>query len=204
MKTLLYLTSSAQGQNSNSSRLADGILEKLLIAHPGIRPFTRDLGKHPLPYLDEDAVSAFFTPAEFRTPEQKELLKNSDNVIGELLAADVILIGVAMYNFGIPSTLKSWVDHVTRPGLTFNYSPTGPIGLVKNKKVYLAISTGAIYSEGPLKDLDFTERYLYAMLNFLGITDIITFRVEGTGIPDLKDLAIAKATEQVAHFDFEA
>jgi len=203
MKNLLYITSSAQGVNSNSNLLSANILKKLLAVNPDTNLVTLDLAKNPLPYLEEATVNAFFTPVEYLTPEQKHTLKDSDSAIGELLAADIILIGVAMYNFGIPSTLKSWIDHIARAGVTFRYTASGPEGLVKNKKVYLAISSGGIYTEGYAKAFDFTEPYLKAMLNFLGVTDITVFRVEGTVIPDFKEQAIAKATESVEHYDFQ-
>jgi FMN-dependent NADH-azoreductase len=98
-----------------------------------------------------------------------------------------------MYNFSIPSTLKAWLDHIVRPGLTFSYSEKGPEGLVKGKKVYLILSTGGIYSEGPMKPHDFVEPYLRFMLGFIGLTDITVFRVEGLAIPGIKETAMEKA-----------
>jgi FMN-dependent NADH-azoreductase len=112
--------------------------------------------------------------------------------------ADAVVLGVPIYNFAIPSALKTWIDHVARVGRTFKYGAHGsPEGLVKGKKVYLAVASGGIYSEGPMKAFDFAEPYLKAVLGFLGMTDIRTFRAEGTAIPNIKETALAKAIESV-------
>lgn len=109
----------------------------------------------------------------------------------------MIVIGVPMYNFGIHSTLKAWIDHIARSGQTFRYTDKGPEGLIKNKKVYLAISSGGVYSEGPMKAFDFTESYLRTTLGFLGMTNIASFRVEGLAMPDLKETALDKALQNI-------
>jgi len=103
-----------------------------------------------------------------------------------------------MYNFSIHSSLKAWIDHISRANVTFSYSEKGAEGLVKNKKVYLAISSGGIYSEGAMKPYDFTESYLRTLLGFLGMTDITVFRAEGLNIPNVKDQALEKAIESIA------
>jgi FMN-dependent NADH-azoreductase len=102
-----------------------------------------------------------------------------------------------MYNFGIPSTLKTWIDHVARAGKTFKYDGKTPEGLVKNKKVYLAISSGGVYSEGFMKAYDFTESYLRAVLGFMGMTDIKAFRVEGVKVPGMQEIALDKAIQAI-------
>ena len=102
-----------------------------------------------------------------------------------------------MYNFGIHSSLKAWIDHIARSGQTFTYTEKGPEGLIKNKKVYLAISTGGVYSQGPMKAFDFTESYLRTTLGFLGMTDITAFRVEGLSMPNLKENAWNKALQNI-------
>jgi FMN-dependent NADH-azoreductase len=116
--------------------------------------------------------------------------------------ADIIVIGVPLYNFGIPSTLKSWIDHIARSGITFSYGDGTPRGLVSNKKVYLAFAAGGVYSDGPMKSYDFAEPYLRQTLGFLGMTDITTFRVEGIGVPQLKDSAFPKAASTVHAYAF--
>jgi FMN-dependent NADH-azoreductase len=107
-----------------------------------------------------------------------------------------------MYNFGIPSSLKAWVDHIARAGVTFRYTAAGAEGLVKNKKAYLAISTGAVFSEGAYKAMDFTEPYLKAVLGFMGITDLTTFRIEGLAIPGVSENAVSKSLQAVSEFNF--
>jgi FMN-dependent NADH-azoreductase len=142
-------------------------------------------------------LNSFFTPAEQRNPEQLAAISHSDAAIAEIKDADILVISVPMYNFGIHSTLKAWIDHIARAGVTFNYTANGPEGLITNKKAYLAIATGGIYSEGPYKGIDFTEPYLRTVLGFIGIKDVTVFRVEGLSSPDLKESAWDKALQIV-------
>lgn len=190
---ILHLISSPRGEASFSIKLGKTVVDKLLAAHPGSTVKEHNLVKTPFPHLEEVHLNSFFTPKENLTPELTEAVKHSDDAIAEIMDADVIVIGVPMYNFSIHSTLKAWIDHIARAGKTFRYSEQGPEGLIKNKKVYLAIATGGIYSEGPMKAYDFTEPYLRTVLGFLGMTDITTFRVEGMNMPELKDQALEKA-----------
>ena len=202
MKKILNIVSSAKGDQSFSNKLSGAIIDKLLTVYPGSQIQTRDLAADPLPHLQGPQIFAHYTPAELRTPEHKEVLRKSDQAIQELMDADFIVIGVPLYNFGIPSTLKSWIDHIARSGITFSYGDGAPRGLVTSKKVYLAISSGAIYSDGPMKALDFTEPYLRGVLGFLGMNDISAFRVEGTGMPQLQESAFPKAVGTVNEFAF--
>ena len=103
-----------------------------------------------------------------------------------------------MYNFGIHSTLKAWIDHIARAGQTFKYTDQGPVGLIENKKVYLAIATGGIYSQGEMKAFDFTEPYLRAVLGFLGLTDVTAFRAEGVNLPTVGAQGLINAIESIA------
>lgn len=173
------------------------ILEKLAAEYPGSNVQTRDLAKNPFPHFGETHFGAVYTPEAARSAEQKEALKHSDEAIKEVFDADILVIAVPMYNLTIPSTLKSWIDHLTRVGVTFKYVENGLEGLIKGKKVYLAISSGNVYSQEPRKNFDFTENYMRAILGFLGMTDVTVFRAEGTSIPGLKETAIAKATEKI-------
>ncbi len=195
---ILHLISSPRGDSSYSIKLGNAIIEKLLVTHPGAFINTVDLTRMSFPHLEEVHLNSFFTPAESRSPELIEAVKHSDTAIAALTAADTIVIGVPMYNFGIHSTLKAWIDHIARAGKTFSYSGGSPEGLVKNKKVYLAISSGGVYSEGMLKSFDFTEPYLRTVLGFLGMTDITTIRVEGLNMPDLKEQALDRAIGHIA------
>jgi len=187
---------------SFSNKLSGAIIDKLLTVYPGSKVQTRDLAKEPLPHLEGSQLAAFFTPAELRTEEHREAIRNSDEAVKELMAADIIVIGVPLYNFGIPSALKAWVDHIARAGVTFSYADGTPKGLVTNKKVYLAIASGGIYSEGPMQSYDFTEPFLKKALGFIGMNDITTFRVEGTSIPQYSESALPKAVGQVNEYAF--
>lgn len=154
MKKILNLVSSVKGDDSFSIRLSNAVLEKIKSIYPDSTVHTRDLSKSPFPHLEETVFTSFYTPEEKRTVELKEAVLHSDEAIGELMEADITVIGVPIYNFGIPSTLKAWIDHVARSGVTFQYTNGRPEGLVKNKKVYLSIASGGVYSEGPMKSYE--------------------------------------------------
>ncbi|OOV20228.1 FMN-dependent NADH-azoreductase [Flavobacterium sp. LM4] len=201
-KRILNIITSIKGDNSFSNKLSNAVIEKLGNVYPEIEVQTLDLSKTPLPYLDASQIGAFFTPEEMHTDEQKEAIISSNNAVKELFDADIIVIGVSFYNFGIPAVLKGWVDQVSRAGVTFSYADGTPKGLVVNKKVYLSIASGAVFSEGPYKSNDFADPYLRAILGFLGMTDVTTFRVEGTSIPDFAESALPKALAAVEEFSF--
>jgi len=201
-KRILNISTSLKGDASFSIQLSNAILEKLKAEHPDSQIKTSDLTKVPSPYLDGLNLGAFYTPAESHTAEQQAAVQYSNEAIKDLLEADIIVIGVPMYNFGIPAVLKGWVDQVARAGATFSYADGSPKGLVTNKKVYLSIASGAIFSDGPYKSYDFSEPYLRAVLGFLGMTDVTTFRVEGTAIPDFAEAALPKALASVEEFAF--
>ena len=184
MTNILYLNSSVRSTGSVSRQLSGEFIEKLKAAHPGATVVTRDLAANPLPHLTEAMVGAYFTPAEQRTEEQKQLIKTSDEVVAELLAADVVVVGAPMYNFSVSSTLKSWIDHVARAGVTFKYTETGPVGLVHGKKFVIFTSRAGVYSSGPAQAMDFQETYLRGVLGFLGITDVSFVSAEGLAMGD--------------------
>ncbi|MGN8072124.1 FMN-dependent NADH-azoreductase [Mucilaginibacter sp. SG564] len=203
MKKILNIISSVKRDESYSNKLSGAILEKLSAVYPGSTVQTRDLTQKPFPHLEESQFTAFYTPEEARTPEHREAVKHSDEAIRELQDADIIVIGVPMYNFSIPSTLKSWIDHVVRGGVTFSYAEGGmPEGLVKNKKVYLSIASGGVFSEGALKSYDFTEPYLRTVLGLIGLTDITVFRVEGHFRGETKETALPKALSAVEEYAY--
>ncbi|HLZ15476.1 MAG TPA: NAD(P)H-dependent oxidoreductase [Cyclobacteriaceae bacterium] len=202
MKKILNIVSSVKGDDSFSIKLSNAVVEKITSIYPGSRIHTHDLTQSPFPHLVETHFMSFYTPHEKRTDKHKEAVLHSDEAIKELMEADILVIGVPLYNFGIPSTLKAWIDHIARSGVTFRYTDGRPEGLLKNKKVYLAIASGGVYSEGPMKSYDFTEPYLRAVLGFIGLTDITTFRVEGTVVPGMKETALPKALSRVAEYAF--
>lgn len=201
-KKILNIITSIKGDASFSNKLSNAVLEKLTKEYPASEVKTFDLSKTPLPYLNEVQLSAFYTPEEAHTTDQSESVKLSDDAIKDLLEADIIVIGVPMYNFGIPALLKGWIDQVARAGKTFSYDENGPKGLISGKKVFLSVASGAVFSDGPYKSYDFAEPYLRVVLGFLGITDVTTFRVEGTSIPDFADSALPNALAAVEEFAF--
>jgi FMN-dependent NADH-azoreductase len=193
MKKVLSIISSPRGTASYSIQLAQALLDRIVAAYPGSTVQTTDLVKLDFPHLEEAHLTAFFTPADRRNQKDKEAIRHSDEAIKEIKGADILVIGAPMYNFGIPSTLKAWLDHIVRPGLTFSHSEKGVEGLIKGKKAYIVLASGGIFSEGPMKPHDFVEPYLRFILGFIGITDITTFRVEGSAIPGIKETALEKA-----------
>lgn len=199
---ILRIITSTNGDTSFSNQLSNAVIEKLTATNPDTEVKTLDLTKTPLPYLTNSHISAVYAPEETHTQEQSDALKYSDEAIKTLLESDIIVIGVPLYNFGIPAVLKGWIDQVARAGKTFSYSADGPKGLVTDKKVYLSIASGAIFSEGPYKSYDFSESYLRTVFSFLGMTDVTTFRVEGTAIPDFAANALPKALSSVEEFAF--
>lgn len=195
---ILHLVSSSRGAQSFSHKLGNAIVEKLQAAHAGAEVITHNLVTTQFPHMEEVHITSFFTPAEERSAALLEAVKHSEAAVAALKSADAIVIDVPMYNFTIPSTLKSWIDHICRAGQTFSYTADGPVGLVTGKKVYLAISSGGVYSDGPMKGFDFTEPYLRAVLGFLGMTDITTYRVEGVSMPGGAETALPKAVAAIA------
>ena len=180
MPHILFLTSSPRGDASHSNQVSASVLDELRQAHPGASVTFRDLGHDPVPHIGEDFVTALGVPAERRTKRQREAISSSDALVDELLASDIVVIGVAMINFAIPSTLKAWLDHIARAGRTFRYGENGrPEGLAKGKQVIIVQAKGGIYS-GEMKAADFVDPYLKHMLAFLGMTDIRVIDVEGT------------------------
>lgn len=198
MKKILHVISSPRGDASFSIKLGNAIVQKLKAEYPGSQVKESNLVKKQFPHLYEAQITSFFTPTEFRTPENNEAVRYSDEAIRELLEADIIVIGAAFYNFGIHSTLKAWIDHIARVNVTFRFTESGPEGLVHGKKVYIAVASGGIYSEGVMQPYDFAGPYLKAILGFLGITDVTIFRVEGTEIPGIKEHTLEKAINSIA------
>ncbi|MFZ4928971.1 FMN-dependent NADH-azoreductase [Chryseobacterium sp. Mn2064] len=197
MKQVLHIISSPRSESSISKKLGNAVVEKITAKYPGSVIKKRDLTNPLFPHLEENQINAFFTPAEHRSPEQLEFVKLSDTVIAELQEADIIIIEAPLYNFSITSTLKSWLDHIARVGVTFRYDENGPEGLIKNKKVYLAFSSGGIYSEGERQAYDFVVPYLQKTLGFMGMTDISVIRAEGLSVPVIQETALQKGIESI-------
>lgn len=146
---ILQINASARREGANSSRLAQTIVDRLRSSHPGAPVTVRDLTATPHPMLDEAALGALFTPAEQRSAEQAARVALDDALIAEIQAHDTIVLGVPMYNFGVPVQLKAWIDAIARAGVTFRYTASGPEGLLKGKTVFVALARGGIYRDTP-------------------------------------------------------
>ena len=147
------------------------------------------------------AISAFFTPAETHSPEQKAAIKLSDEKVEELLASDIVVISTPMWNFGVPSVLKAWFDHISRAGKTFKYTSEGLKGLLGGKKVFVVVSSGSVFSEGLYASMDQLSPWIRTTFNFLGVSDLEIIRVEGTNTSEAAATAIARAKARIDQLD---
>jgi FMN-dependent NADH-azoreductase len=196
MTNVLVLTSSALGAASVSNQLAEEAVARLAARDPKLTIVRRDLGQSPIPHLDADSATAL-RGAEPANAAQRQAQALSDALIAELQAADVIVIGAPMYNFGIASTLKAWFDYVLRAGLTFRYSESGPEGLMKGKRAIVVESRGGLYSSGPAQPMDSQEPHLRTLLGFIGITDVVFVRAEKLAFgPEAREQAIDAARRE--------
>jgi FMN-dependent NADH-azoreductase len=197
MNSILIVTSSANGAQSLSSRLAEEHAARLAAAHPGASIVRRDVGSDPIPHLTSATVAAIKSEPESAAERAARAL--SDTLVAELFAADLVVIASPMYNFGISSTLKAWFDHVLRAGTTFRYTAEGPEGLLKDKKAVLIESRGGLYSEGPAAAMDGQEPHIRTMLGFIGITDVTVVRAEKLAFgPEAAEASLAAAGESLA------
>jgi FMN-dependent NADH-azoreductase len=198
MKNILVIKSSPRGKSSYSSQVAEDLARRLTQDHPEASLRVRDLVESPLPTLDESLTTALRTPEEARTPEQRALLTQSDELFEELLAADTLVIASGMINFGVPAGLKNWLDHILRAGKAFRYTAEGPVGLYGGRKVYLVLASGGIYSDEARRAFDFQAPYLQSVLRFVGITDIEEIRIEGIAFgPEAAEKALEAATLRI-------
>jgi FMN-dependent NADH-azoreductase len=197
MKRILYLMSSLQGSESYSNKLSKAIIDKVMDKYPGSIVEAVNLVDQQFPHLSAVTLQSMYTPVEQLTAEAKGSLRYSDEAIKQLMQADIIVIGAPLYNYTIHTSLKAWIDHVTRAGVTFGYSENGPVGKVTGKKVYVAMSSGGVYSEGPGKQNDFVAPYLKAFLGALGMTDLTVFRVEGLKVQGIKEHALEKGIASI-------
>ena len=195
MKTLLQLNSSIFSSGGQSSQLANQFAATWHENEPDAQVIVRDLAQAPLPHLDAPRVLAFLAKPEMRTAEQQAYVAESDTLIEEIKQAQIIVIGLPMYNFGIPSTLKAYFDQIARAGITFRYTENGPEGLLKDKKVYVFAARGGMYAGTPL---DSQTSYVRNFLGFLGITDVEFVYAEGLNMGEAsKETALNKAKQQL-------
>lgn len=202
---ILELKSSIYLDGGQSTVLADEFVARRTAADPMTSVLVRDLARHPIPHIDAERFKAFGTAEPARDSAQQQIVDFSDTLIEELRRADLIVIGLPMYNFGIPSTLKAYFDHIARVGQTFKYTDKGPVGLLVGKRAVIFATRGGLYHGTPL---DTQTAYIRAFLGFLGITDIEFVYAEGLAMGDAsRQVSLAKARialEQLHHAGEEA
>ncbi|HEC11964.1 MAG TPA: FMN-dependent NADH-azoreductase [Acidiferrobacteraceae bacterium] len=165
---VLRIDASGRYEGSVTRQLADEVIDALGARFNHVHVSKRDVAQG-VPFVDEDWITANFTDDEDRNDEQRKTLAHSDSLVQELKDADMLVIGAPIYNFGIPASLKAWIDMTARARLTFRYTESGPVGLLKNKKAYLVVASGGV----PVgSSLDFATPYLRQALGFVGITDV--------------------------------
>lgn len=192
---ILCITSSLFGIDGKSSSLAQHCLNELKAQHPDATIVERDLAAQPLPHLDAERFNAHITALDERTPEQAELAALGDQIVAEIQACDLLVLAVPMYNFGVPSTLKSWIDYVARAGVTFRYTANGPEGLLENTKAVVLCARGGEYWDTPM---DSQTPFLRTFLNFVGISEVEFVSVEKLNLqPDQAPEFLAAGKAQI-------
>ena len=195
MSTLLQINASLFSNNGQSSRLADKFVAAWQAQNPDGQVVVRDLAKEPVPHLDGERFLSFLAKPEERSAQQQAVVDFSDALIAQIKDADAIAIGLPMYNFGIPSTLKAYFDHIARAGVTFRYTENGPVGLLGGKKVYIFAARGGLYA-GTAKDSQTT--YVRDFLNFIGLSDVEFVYAEGLNMgEERKNAALDSAQQQL-------
>src|SRR6202521_3290958 len=196
MTTLLQINASINNGNGESSRLANQFVAAFHKSHPKATIVVRDVAAaEPVPHLNAERFGAFITKPDQRSAAQQAVVAYSDALINELKQADVIVIGLPMYNFGVPSQLKAYFDHIARLGVTFKYTEKGPVGLLTGKKVYVFAARGGLYAG---TTLDTQTNYVRDFLRFVGIEDIEFVYAEGLAIsPESQASGLAQAEAQI-------
>lgn len=195
MKTLLQLNASLFSANGQSSRLSNAFVAAWREANPDGKVVIRDLAENPVPHLDGQRFGAFLAKPEERTAQQQAVVDFSDALIEELRNADEIALGLPMYNFGVPSTLKAYFDHIARAGVSFRYTENGPVGLLTGKKVYVFATRGGLYQGTPM---DTQTGYVRDFLRFIGMSDVEFAYAEGLAMgEESKNAGLAKAENAI-------
>nr|WP_319527547.1 FMN-dependent NADH-azoreductase [Pseudomonas laurentiana] len=196
MSRVLIIESSARQHDSVSRQLTRDFIAQWQSAHPTDAITVRDLAANPVPHLDETLLGGWMKPEEQRNAEELKALQRSNELTDELLAADVLVMAAPMYNFTIPSTLKAWLDHVLRAGITFKYTETGPQGLLTGKRAYVLTARGGIHAGGAS---DHQEPYLRQVMAFIGIHDVTFIHAEGLNMGgDFHDKGLNQAKAKLA------
>jgi FMN-dependent NADH-azoreductase len=197
MATLLQINASINNSDGQSSQLANQFVAAFHKRFPKARIVVRDVAAtDPVPHLNAERFGAFISKPEERSAAQHAVVAYSDALIDELKEADVIVLGLPMYNFGVPSQLKAYFDHVARAGVTFKYTDKGPVGQLTGKKVYVFAARGGLYAGTPL---DTQTSYVRDFLRFIGLTDVEFVYAEGLAIsPQSRETGLAKALAEIA------
>lgn len=196
MKNILVVTASIQGRDGQSSLLAEQAVERLREVYGEVQVTRRDLSDNPVPHLDAQRFAAFTTAPDERSQEQQAVADYSDKLISEIRDADILVFGVPMYNFGIPSTLKAYLDHIARAGVTFRYTAEGPVGLLQDRPVYILAARGGLYAG---TDRDSQSPYLRTFLGFLGLKDLHFIYAEGLNMGEAqREEALSRARQELA------
>jgi FMN-dependent NADH-azoreductase len=196
MSRVLIIESSARQQDSVSRQLTQTFISQWQAAHPNDQITVRDLAVNPVPHLDINLLGGWMKPAGQRSDLEQISLERSNQLTDELLAADVLVMAAPMYNFAIPSTLKAWLDHVLRAGVTFKYTETGPQGLLSGKRAYVLTARGGIYAGSTA---DHQEPYLRQVMGFIGIHDVTFIHAEGMNLGgDFQEKGLNQANARLA------
>jgi FMN-dependent NADH-azoreductase len=196
MTTLLQINASMFAAAGQSTQLADAFVATWRDSHPGARVIVRDLAREAVPHLTAERFGAFVAKAEERTADQDAVVRFSDTLIDELRRADVIVLGLPLYNFGVPSPLKAYFDHVARAGVTFSYTAKGPVGLLTGKQAYVFAARGGVYAGTPL---DTQTSYVRDFLRFIGIGQVTFVHAEGLNLgAEKKDAALREARAAIS------
>ena len=194
MKRILFIRSSLFSDNSASNQLGDRFVQELVVRNPGSTVTTLDLAGAPLPHLDADEFLSWQTDPAERSDSQQALANVSDRLIDQLFAHDTLVLAIPMYNMGIPSTLKTWIDRVVRAGKTFRYTSEGPAGLVEDIDAYLLFARGGNYKDTPL---DTQTGYMKGILGLMGIHNTETVFAEGLARSDQRESALEDARRHI-------
>jgi FMN-dependent NADH-azoreductase len=195
MKTLLHVKSSLFGDQGQSAQLAGSFISRWTQENPDSSVIERDLAADPVPHLDAFRMGALNTPEADRSQEQQAVVELADQLLAEVKAADVIVIGLPMYNFSVPSQLKSWFDHLARAGVTFQYTETGVQGLIEDRPVYLISTRGGVYGD---EGSNMQISYVKQLLSFMGLNNQQLVVAEGLAMDDHRDAALEKARAALA------
>ncbi|MEM8750350.1 MAG: NAD(P)H-dependent oxidoreductase [Pseudomonadota bacterium] len=193
-QTVLKINSSGRVAGSYSRRLVDDLVARLMLKNPDLKTIERDVSKG-VEFVDAEWIEASFTPSDDRSDEQRYRLRMSEQLVAEVQAADTLVFGVPIYNFGVPAVLKAWIDQIARANVTFQYTPDGPVGLLEGKKAYLVITSGGTEADSAI---DFASGYMRHVLGFVGITDVTMITADQLMVREAESLESANRMIEAA------